>query len=86
MPKELYKHDFSGAYAPGGLSGFNNNTFSVGIFQWVPKANGKGLKKSAVKVRVKGYVSQPEKVYEAAKRICAELDAGTYTGKRYVSV
>ena len=48
--------------------------FSVGIYQWLPKASGDGLKKSKT-VRVKGYVSEPERVYQRAKALCHKLNA-----------
>lgn len=79
------KHDFSGQCAPKG-NGTTWSTFSVGVFQWLPKAGGIGVKRSAVKVRVKGSSSNPEKVYDKAEEIVAALDAGTYTGKRNVIV
>ena len=72
--KEVGKHDFSGSCTPDKT--FYWNTFSVGIFEWVQKAGGKGLKKSAVKYRVKGYSSNPEAVYARAKEICEKLDNG----------
>ena len=87
--KEALKHDYSGSCAPqyaGQQVLTMQNTFSVGIFQWLPKASGKGLKKSAVIVRVKGYISEPEKVYQKAKEICLQLDNGLYKGKKSVSV
>jgi hypothetical protein len=68
-----YQYDFDGNCRPGGSQMFGNSTFSVGIFQWVPKANGKGLKKSAVVKRVRGYVSSPDKVYNKAREICSIL-------------
>ena len=71
------KHDYSGSCAPDGPEYYSNQKiFSVGVFQWLPKANGKGLKKSAVKFRVKGYSSQPEKVYDLAEMICDKYDKG----------
>jgi hypothetical protein len=87
--KEVLKHDYSGSCSPqyaGQQVLSSQNTFSVGIFQWLPKSSGKGLKKSAVIVRVKGYISEPEKVYQKAKDICTQLDEGTYKGKKTVSV
>jgi hypothetical protein len=62
------------------------STFSVGIFQWLPKTNGKGCRKSAVKVRIRGSVKDFGAVYTKAAEIVAALDAGTYTGKRNVNV
>jgi hypothetical protein len=83
---EAGKHEFGGACDPSSHIYHHNLTFSVGIFQWVPKAGGKGLKRTAVKVRVTGFSSRPEGVYEAARKIVAELDAGTYTGKKHVRI
>ncbi len=47
---------------------------------------GKGCKRGAVKVRVKGPVNDPEQVYAKARTIVGELDAGTYTGPKPVTV
>ena len=69
-----YKHDFSGSYAPCNGAVRSSNTFSVGIFQWIPKASGKDLKKSAVKFRIKGNVSEADKIYKKAKEICKMID------------
>jgi hypothetical protein len=43
---------------------------SVGIFQWIYKADGHGLKKSKVVYRVKGPWHWWEKVNERARYIC----------------
>ena len=82
---EAGKYGFSGACRPGrGWSG--QNTFSVGIFKWIPKASGSGLKKTAVRVRVIGSTSRPEMVDARAAEIVKELDAGTYNGPGSVKV
>lgn len=74
---EAFKHDYSGECAP--TSDFiTYKTFSVGIFQWIPKFSGTGLKKSAVKFRISGLVSNPDAVYQEAKRICLEMDDGIF--------
>ncbi len=86
---EAGKHGFIGACAPGEqkvFMGFNQLTFSVGIFEWIPKSGGKGVKKSAVKVRVTGPCSNPEAVKAKAEEIVAQLDAGTYSGPKNVKV
>ncbi|HEY2588403.1 MAG TPA: DUF4304 domain-containing protein [Tepidisphaeraceae bacterium] len=49
------------------------STFSVGVYQWVPKSSGKGLKKSKT-IRVVGYVVEPDKVYERAEQLCRQLN------------
>jgi hypothetical protein len=86
---KAYKHDFAGSCAPGpsGASQFCAQVgFSVGIFQWVPTANGKGIKKSAVIVRIQGYVRDAEKVYAKAREVCARLDSGWVPDKKSMSV
>ena len=49
------------------------STFSVGIFQWLPKSNGRGLKKSKT-IRILGYTAEPAKVYEKAAELCRRLN------------
>jgi len=48
-------------------------TFSIAIFQWQPKASGKGLKKVNAS-RVCGYAADPKAMYEKAQQICARLN------------
>lgn len=47
--------------------------FSVGIYQWLPKASGKGLKKSNT-IRVNGYVAEPQRLYDKADELCERLN------------
>ena len=47
-------------------------TFSVGVYQWLPKSSGKGLKKSNT-IRVLGYVADPQAVYAKAEELCQQL-------------
>lgn len=77
-------HAFAGSCAPGALNQLSGGqeTFSVGIFEWLPKANGKGVKKGPVKVRLRGSMSDPDEVYSAARRVCEQLDMGTYKGPK----
>lgn len=85
--QEAYKHSFDGSCAPGGAAGYSGQIgFSLGVFQWVPKSGGKGLKKSAVKVRIKGWVRDAEKVYSKAREVCQKLDAGETIGQQSISV
>lgn len=89
MAMEAGKHGFDGDCAPGAAGVLKNSvqeTFSVGIFEWVPKSSGKGCKRGAVKVRVKGPFGDPEKVYAKARTIAGELDAGSYAGPKNVTV
>jgi len=80
--KYLYAYDFSGSCAPDKTS--QCETFSIGIFQWIPAE--KGLKKSPVIVRIYGRSDYPGEVYEKAHEICGQLRDGEYKGKKYVRV
>lgn len=81
------KHSFDGAFAPGATAAaFIQDTFSVGVFEWLPKASGKGCKRGSVKLRIKGAFCAPEYVYAKAREVAAQLDAGTYRGPKNVSV
>ena len=83
MKKQINKHDYSGECSPLSYNFATfNKTFSVGCFQWLPKAQGKGLKKSPVKFRVKGLVSEASKVYAEAEMICRWLDEGWVPTKK----
>ena len=79
---EVYKHDYSGSCAPGQEVASWQKTFSVGIFQWLPKSSGKRLKKSAVKFRITGSISNPDAVYRQAQRICDAMDNGIFPKKK----
>jgi hypothetical protein len=79
--KQLGKHDYSGNCAPTNKYCIWE-TFSVGIFEWIPAKFG--LKKSKVKVRVSGSTYEPEEVYAKAEEICKQLDSGTYNGPKNV--
>ena len=79
------KHGFSGQCCPGTVQA-GQHEFSVGVFQWVPTRSGMCLKKSAVKVRVIGSTSDPDRVYAKALEIVEQLDAGTYAGPKRVRV
>lgn len=86
---EAGQHGYDGACMPGGAhecKSFMQETFSVGVFEWVAKSSGKGVKRGPVKVRVRGPFSEPEKVFDKAREIAAALDAGTYSGPKNVTV
>ena len=81
------RHDFDGSCSPSKyVSHINHQTFSVGVFQWLLKTDKKSLKRSAVKVRVKGLVSDPEAVNARAREVAEQLDAGTYTGPKTIDL
>ena len=85
---EIGKHGFSGACAPdsGGYWAGHYHTFSLGIFEWVNKASGQGLKKGPVRVRVSGDTNNAEAVNAKAEEIVRLLDAGIYSGPKRVRV
>jgi len=84
---QAHKHGFDGSCAPTAPRAWSSQIgFSVGVFQWIPKSGGKGLKRSAVLVRVKGFVRDAQKVYEKAREICAKLDAGEIIDRKSISV
>lgn len=62
-----------------------NATFSLGVFEWVPAKSG-GVKRSAVKVRVRGLCRNADAVEAEAARVASELDNGTYSGPKRVTV
>ncbi len=78
---EAFKHDFDGQ-----CIGRPFETFSVGIFQWLPKSSRKGLKRSAAKVRVRGYMPEKEKVFKFAEELCEKLDEGWEPDKKYYNL
>ena len=68
--------DFDGACAPQKAHAGHWETFSLGIFQWIPKANGKGLKRGKVFRRVRGRTDSPDEAFALARLIVAELNGG----------
>jgi len=53
-------------------------TISVAVFQWQPKASGKGLKKVNA-TRICGYMADIASVYAKAQEICDKLNAANAT-------
>lgn len=63
-----------------------NKTFSVGIFKWELKSNGKSMKKGKIIVRVSGLVENKEKVFDYAEKVVKDLDSNLWDGRKTVSV
>ena len=80
------KHEFAGQCSENQEEMKRWKTFSVGVFEVIPKKAGDGTKRGPVKVRVIGSTDNPELVYEEAKRIVRELDDGTYRGPKNVNL
>lgn len=85
---EVYKHGFDGSCAPStpGAGWSGQIGFSVGVFQWLPKSGGKGVKRGPVKIRVKGYMKDADKVYAMANELCAKLNAGWVPDRKSMTV
>jgi hypothetical protein len=62
---EAYGWDYDGACLK---SAWTMATVSVGIFQWVPRARGKGLKRGKVVKRIRGYRDHEQTIYAEAER------------------
>lgn len=72
---EDFEWDYDGACMPSNeKSDHNFRTFTLGIFQWIPKATKKGLKRSKVVSRVKGNSFDPDIAVKKAQQICAVLN------------
>ena len=77
---KAYEYSFSGQCAPKGndevsrhSSGLNT-TFSLGVFQWLPKSKGKGLKKGKGVKRFRGLCSDYGIVKAKAQAYCDEMN------------
>ena len=63
----------------------NCETFSVGIFEWLPTADGKSTKRGKIKVRVIGRRgTKTGAIAFVCDEIAKKLDAGTYSGPKSV--
>jgi len=78
------KHDYDKESAMT-ESGWNK-TFSVGIFKWELKGNGKSMKKGKAVVRVSGLVENKEKVFEFCENVVKDLDSNLWDGRKSVTV
>ena len=66
--------DYDGYCAPHNTSSDAFETFTLGVFQWLPKASRKGLKRGKVVERIKGTRHNPSLAYDKAERRIAELN------------
>ena len=64
--------DYDGYCVPGHEYSVGRLTFSVGIFRWVARASGKGIKRGKVMQRIRGYTSNPQEVYDRAEAYIRE--------------
>jgi hypothetical protein len=79
------KHDYDKESAIKFCS-WGTATFSVNIFKWGLKSNGKSMKRLKCVVRVTGSPSNRHKVFEFCENVVKDLDAGIWDGRKSVSV
>jgi hypothetical protein len=79
--KRAFMWDFDGACKPIGVSFGHYQTFSVGIFQWIPTVDNKGLKRGKVAKRIRGWTSEAEQVYERARAECVRRNSQMETNR-----
>ncbi len=80
---------FDGEFLPSRRRmGGGNDTFSLGVYPQVPRANGKGIKRGRVLVRIVARAdAEGERLAVAkANEVIAQLTAGTYSGPKSVRV
>lgn len=77
--RKAYEWDFDGSCAPkedgSDIRFHGQEKFTLGVFQWVPRASGKGLKRGKVVHRIKGDCNNPRSAYEAARAFVAKKNA-----------
>ena len=60
-------------------------TFSVGVFEWRPTADGESVKRGKIKVRVIGRRgTKTGAIAFVCDEVAKKLDAGTYSGPKSV--
>lgn len=87
-PKDINnagRHDYDKA-AASEWANSAAETFSIGIFKWVSKSNpAKGVKRSAVVLRVTGPTTERDEVLKAAEWAVGKLDEGTDFCRKSIS-
>lgn len=79
------KHDYDKESAER-FASWGGKSFSVNIFQWGLKSNGKEMKPLKGLVRVSGSPSNKEKVFEFCENVVKDLDANLWDGRKSVTV
>lgn len=78
-------YDYQGSCGPREYGIGWWETFSVSIFQWV-KGNTGRLKKAKSVYRIKGLISDNEKVYARAEELCDLFDTGVTMSQKSETV
>jgi hypothetical protein len=79
------KHDYDKESAER-FASWGGKSFSVNIFQWGLKSNGKEMKPLKCVVRVSGSPSNKEKVFEYCEHVVRLLDEGEWDGRKTVFI
>ena len=79
------KHDFDKESAKG-FAQWGGNSFSINIFQWQLKSDGKSMKRSKCVVRLKSTLSRQNMAILLAENIVDDLDEGIWDGRKTVSL
>lgn len=84
QPKPAGTWDYYGSSDPAHTrTGFVRTefvSFSLGVFQWVPKYDVRKTKRGPIQGRVSGLVEAAETVYEAARKKIADLQQDQKNG------
>lgn len=86
-PKDIHfvgRYDYDKPSPPGKKAW--HKTFSVGIFQWELRANGKEMKKGKTKVRIGGKNEKYQLVLEKVDQVIKALDTNTWDGRKNLVV
>jgi hypothetical protein len=77
------KHDYDKVSAKRYAS-FSEKSFSVNIFQWGLKSNGKEMKPLKCVVRVSGSPDNIENVFKFCENVVKDLDSNMWDGRKSV--
>jgi hypothetical protein len=80
------KHDFDADSVRRQARDTGWESFSFGVFKWGLKSNGKQMKPTAAIVRIKSAPKDAEAAIIRAEQIVSQLDAGTYSGPKTVTI
>ena len=79
------KHDFDKESAEK-FAQWGGDSFSINIFQWELKSDGKSMKRGKCVVRLKSTLSKLHMALLTAENIVDDLDKGIWDGRKTVSL
>ena len=63
----------------------SSGTNSIGIYQVIPKASGKGTKRKGAFLRIKGFASEKADIYLACEQVILKLNSGEMVERDFPS-